>query len=711
MTESSVSVLLVTDNPGDVTRIEELLRRSGDHGLNAAVTSVSSLDDALALCARQQCDAMLLDLGVPDAAALDTLKRAVAGARNAVVLVLASVEDVGLARQAMERGAEDYLFKDELDARLCARAISHAIERQHAHAALQSAEDRYHCLWDASPLAKIVVDAETLQILEVNRAATRQYGYEVEEFAALPVTALLPDDDAPRLLAALVGAPDQLSENAPMRHRRRDGSVFDAEIAASTIICRQRRARIFTVHDVTARQRAIARTEQLLAVTAALIGASTSDEVAQRVTTRVVEVLGASSATVAMLNPDGKVVRLLAGANLSPAMTDAWHAFPLTADCLLAEAIRTGTPHWRRSSHEAAECGPMVMPNADHHAGGCAVLPLAIAERVSGAIGIRFDDRCEFAPLDQEVFLAIARQCGLALERAQLFEAEQLRGEAAQMASAAKSEFLAAMSHELRTPLTAILGFVELMDDGIGGPVTSVQQDYLARVRRSAVHLLSLINDVLTLSRLEAQRELMREETVRAADLVEEAVSLLEPSARSKGITLAVERPVEPILLSTDSGKVRQILLNLLANAVKFTERGSVHVAVVRQDGQLHVTVRDTGIGIAPEHLSHIFEPYWQVRQGATGSVGGTGLGLNVSLRLARLLGGDLLVQSTPGAGSRFTLVLPGAAESAAAHDGEREQNRRASDRAEQPATRPAGRPRRQDEYLLPRERPGELAQ
>ncbi|HEY8795430.1 MAG TPA: ATP-binding protein [Gemmatimonadaceae bacterium] len=229
----------------------------------------------------------------------------------------------------------------------------------------------------------------------------------------------------------------------------------------------------------------------------------------------------------------------------------------------------------------------------------------------------------------------------------------------AEAASRAKSEFLAVMSHELRTPLAAIIGYEELLFDGITGPVNEGQRTQLGRIKASAAHLLNLIDEVLTLSRVEAGREITHPERISVFMALHEASSLAMPLAAEKGLALEVVRAPKEVEVWADATKLRQILLNLLTNAIKFTDSGSVVLESRKLDGRVDIMVRDTGIGIASADHDRVFDTFWQVEQKSTRKVGGTGLGLSVSRRLARLMNGELTVESRLGAGSTFTLRLP----------------------------------------------------
>ena len=258
-------------------------------------------------------------------------------------------------------------------------------------------------------------------------------------------------------------------------------------------------------------------------------------------------------------------------------------------------------------------------------------------------------------------------------ERAQQLSFEREARLEAEAASRAKSEFLAIMSHELRTPLNAVLGYSELLELGISGPLTDKMREQVGRIRASAKHLLGLVNDILDLAKVEAGRLSVSSGPASAPGAVAAALALIQPQAAARGLDIVVAPLGEaaPVYLGDDE-RVCQILVNLLSNAVKFTEPGgtiTIDVTVPRSpdaNSRLHsqreyvnFRVTDTGSGIPEEKLSSIFDPFVQAETGHARSSEGSGLGLTISRRLARLMGGDLVVASEVGVGSTFTLCMP----------------------------------------------------
>jgi PAS domain S-box-containing protein len=230
----------------------------------------------------------------------------------------------------------------------------------------------------------------------------------------------------------------------------------------------------------------------------------------------------------------------------------------------------------------------------------------------------------------------------------------------AEASSQAKSEFLATMSHELRTPLNAIMGYTDLLDSGIAGPMLTSQKDHLGRIRAASKHLLLHIDQILALARVEAGREEVRPTALDAAELAREVVDKVAPMAEGRGLEISLDVPDRPIQLVTDTDKAREILLNLLSNACKYTDQGEIGLRVASNGASdILFHVWDTGLGIAPEDSERIFERFTQLDQTSTRTREGTGLGLSISLHLTRLLQGELLLDSTLGSGSTFTLRLP----------------------------------------------------
>jgi PAS domain S-box-containing protein len=245
-------------------------------------------------------------------------------------------------------------------------------------------------------------------------------------------------------------------------------------------------------------------------------------------------------------------------------------------------------------------------------------------------------------------------------ERKEAEEALRRARDEAEAANRAKSDFLAVMSHELRTPLNAIGGYAELIELGVRGPVTAPQRQDLHRIQQSQRHLLTLINEVLSYARMEAGAVSYDLATVSVGEAVGAAEAMVLPQASARGLTMERASCPPELAARVDPERLQQVLLNLLTNAVKFTPPGGrIGVRVDEVDGRIAVRVWDTGVGIAPDKLQTIFEPFVQVGRALSNPMDGVGLGLAISRDLARGMGGDLVAESTPGAGSTFTLLLP----------------------------------------------------
>jgi len=287
-------------------------------------------------------------------------------------------------------------------------------------------------------------------------------------------------------------------------------------------------------------------------------------------------------------------------------------------------------------------------------------VPLLRETRGLGAILLRRKEVRPFTEKQIALLKTFADQAAIAIQNARLFREIQEKSAQLEVANKHKSEFLANMSHELRTPLNAIIGFSEALGERMFGELNDKQSDYLKDIHESGKHLLSLINDILDLSKIEAGRMELEVSSFNLPGALANAMTLIRERAQRHSIGLGLE--VDPKLgeFQADERKFKQIMLNLLSNAVKFTpDGGKVDVSARKFDGKVEVAVRDTGIGIAPEDQAAVFEEFKQVGRDRMRKAEGTGLGLALTRRFVELHGGAIRLESAPGKGSTFTVELP----------------------------------------------------
>lgn len=302
-------------------------------------------------------------------------------------------------------------------------------------------------------------------------------------------------------------------------------------------------------------------------------------------------------------------------------------------------------------------------------------IPLLRESRVLGALVIRRREAGEFPESIVRLLETFAAQSVLAIQNAQLFK--QIREKSAELAAASehKSQFLANMSHELRTPMNAIIGVGEMLLEDARDLQRDDEIEPLERILRAARHLLSLINDILDLSKIEAGKMDLNLESFALSPVVEDVALTIRPMAEKNGNALAVKCAPDLGIVRADPTRLRQALLNLASNAAKFTEKGAVTISAdrVSRDGRdwIVLNVVDTGIGLTPEQIGRLFKDFVQADASTTRKYGGTGLGLAISRRFCNMMGGDITVASTPGKGSTFTIQLPADATEAASEPGQ----------------------------------------
>jgi signal transduction histidine kinase len=417
-----------------------------------------------------------------------------------------------------------------------------------------------------------------------------------------------------------------------------------------------------TILDVTERVRARRRTE-LLAEAGTALAVSSDAEGVLHALARIAAARLAAGCAVLLAGPDGAPEQVQAAVREGGEVRFLEIPAPsrLPPGHPVARVLLSG--HAERLS----EGGVLAGLFGAGEWGRGAVVPMRVDARTIGAVVLAGGPDEGWGTEELALAEELARRASLAVERARLYEG-------ALTANVAKSQFLATMSHEIRTPINAIIGYAELLEIGIAGPLTEGQAGYLERVRYSSRHLLGLINDILDLAKVEAGEMRFAREKVLAEEAAASVVAMILPQAEAKGVRLAAEVCQAGAELLGDGDRIRQVLLNLVSNAVKFTHAGgrvtvrSGTSAVPPPGTPLPGTgpwgfleVADTGIGIPQEQIARIFDPFTQVDGTHTRQQGGTGLGLAISRTFARRMGGEVSVWSRAGEGSVFTLWLPAA--------------------------------------------------
>ncbi|HSH46940.1 MAG TPA: ATP-binding protein [Longimicrobiales bacterium] len=544
-----------------------------------------------------------------------------------------------------------------------ARQLGHAMERRHAQRELRESGERLRfqaSLLNAVGEAVTALDPEG-QILYWNASAERLYGWRAEEVIGVSAEEVTPELVAQHTPDVLARLREGEAWTGELIMRDREGHAFPAMVTGSPVRGEDGdlRAVICTSRDITDRKR-FEEAQQFLA-DAGRVLASSLDYLAtlEEVCTQSVPLLG--DCCIIHLTPESGDGGVLPVAHCSPELTDEETARLESAiagpDGVLQDVL--GSRHPRRIDREELEGTASGRILRDLGIAELLAAPLHARDQALGAFTFtRRADGPPYRDLDVRLADELALRVASAVDNGRLYRDSE-------ESSRAKTDFLAVVSHELRTPLNAITGYADLMTSGVSGELSEEQVRQVERIKVGARHLAHLIDEILAFARLDAGREELRMEEVDAAEVAREAVVVIRPDAEAKGLSLDVDVPSHGPRIRTDASKVRQVLVNFLSNAVKYTEEGSVSVRVRPVTGGVEMSVSDTGIGIPEREHDRIFEPFRQVQSPNTRTVGGTGLGLSVNRRLVEILGGNISVESAPGRGSTFTVRLPAAPEEA----------------------------------------------
>jgi signal transduction histidine kinase len=377
------------------------------------------------------------------------------------------------------------------------------------------------------------------------------------------------------------------------------------------------------------------------------------------VVTRAVEIAQAEGGAIYEYDEAHKVFRLAEAHGLDPSLVEAIRALRIGRDeSQLGEAAKQREPI---VIPDLAERPNYPLRDLTLAAGfqSALVVPLVGAEGTLGALVVQRRASGAFPSSTVGLMQTFANQSVLAMHNARLFHEVEEKGEQLQIANQHKSQFFANMSHELRTPLNAVLGYTELIVDGLYGDIPDKAKEVLDRVQINGRHLLGLINDVLDLSKIEAGQLKLSLEDYSMQSIVDSVVASTGSLAHAKGLSIRSSVAENLPAGHGDERRLTQVLLNLVGNAIKFTDTGEVEINAQAANGTFDVAVRDTGPGIAPQDQARIFEDFQQIDNTSTRHKGGTGLGLAIARRFVEMHGGTLTVDSTLGVGSTFHMLLP----------------------------------------------------
>jgi PAS domain S-box-containing protein len=548
-------------------------------------------------------------------------------------------------------------------------------ERKLAEAALRASQMLFGKVFAVSPDVITLTNLETGRYIAASDSFLDLYGYRPDEIVGKTSGELgIWVDPAfrPELVRQLRAGEKVRDAETSIRHR--SGAVRHVSISAEPLAWQDEEVALIVARDITPRieaARSLRRLNRNLQVLSAgveaVVRAASESELLQEICRIFVETGGYSLAWIGRAEDDArKSVTPVGRAGRDDGYVDAvrasWSENDERGRGATGTAIRSGRPVAIRYLQDSADMAPWRKAARRMGFGSSIALPVSAGGRAIGAICVYSGEPDAFDAAEQELLMRLADSLGHGIRALRAARDLVAAKEEAELANRAKSDFLAMMSHELRTPLNAIIGFSEIMQSQMVGPLGSERYvEYSRDINRSGNHLLNIVNDVLDIARIEAGRMELNESRVDLAALIESCVAMIGPRAEAGRLDIAVEVEAGLPGVRADRRVLKQILVNLLSNAVKFTEPGgAVRVGARRDpDGGVAAYVADTGIGMRPEDIGVALKPFAQVDNKLARRYEGTGLGLPLVKSYTEMHGGWLSIDSTPGAGTTVTVHLP----------------------------------------------------
>jgi PAS domain S-box-containing protein len=689
-------VLLVTENKAEAGQYRRWLTEAKDvfSRLETVPYAEAVREKAFSL----GIDLVILDLASSQPEVVSACLKLSRQFAQIPVVVVSREEDSVLAGEFLEVGVQEFLYRGQINGTLLARAIDYAKERKKVENQYRQSLIKYTALVERTRDGLAIIQDQA--VCFANQAFLRLFNAATEEITGVFFSDLLAPESAEfwrqREQDQLAGR--EVPSLCEMTLQRRDGGRTMVELNADLTDYEGRPAEVIILRDLSKRREVSEEREQLNStllkrvneltilhsISRVVAGSLDLDSLLNKALDMVAEAMVVETAAILLVDEDQGVMVVKAHRGVSLEYLEVVRGLPL-GEGVTGRVTAFGKPVVidNLSAH------PRLSKIALRQEGlkSIVAVPMRARSVVVGTLVIAVHDDRVFGQEEFNLLITIGETLGLDVRNAILYEQikeknERLRLQNSELqlqseelmrqkqelmekteelaaASKMKSQFLASMSHELRTPLNAVIGFSELMLDGVPGQINEEQRQCLNDILSSGQHLLNLINDVLDLSKVEAGKMELRIEELDLAAAVNEASGAVKPMLEANHHTLSLNMPPALPQVRADKGKLRQILLNLLSNAIKFTAPGGkLRVEAVQREGLVELAVIDNGIGIRAEDQKKIFAAFTQVDNLPDGRREGTGLGLALSKQLIEMMGGRIWVESKYGEGSRFAFNL-----------------------------------------------------